>query len=116
MTAKNYRAPSFMFLFLLLRIPLRISPSVTHPRATVSLRLGHARGLTVPRTVIQDPRAASLPRQVEARKCHRHPTLAQIGSRGFGRGLRGVEDVAPYSSREKRATALVGDTSEGGEL
>ena len=33
-----------------------------HGSPGLSLRLGHARGLTVHRTVIQDPRAASLRR------------------------------------------------------
>ena len=37
-------------------------PSIgTHPLAPVSLRLGHAAGLTIPRTVIQYRVAASLP-------------------------------------------------------
>ena len=42
------------------------SKGIKAPKWRVSLRLGHARGLTVHRTVIQYPRAASLPERAEA--------------------------------------------------
>ena len=55
----------------------------------VSLRLGHARGLTVIQTVIQDPRAASLP----AGECKRTRIVASLPAGECEEVAGGCEDV-----------------------
>ena len=72
---------------------IKPSPSASPP--PVSLRLGHTRGLTTHRVVIQDPRAASLPRGRGSRTNTTYPRLSlressrEAGERAYkvtGRG------------------------------
>ena len=73
------------------------SPSASPP--PVSLRLGHTWGLTTHRVVIQDPRAASLPKGRGSRTHAPTPGLSlressrEAGERAI---FRAAEDVGPY--------------------